>query len=110
MSSIERTKQTIIKASELHRATSDVLKRAVNHKEHIIVESDGYKLAVVLSYPEYEDLIRQRALDTHRDLVIALGQEADRQGLTEERLAAELEEDKRQVFQERYGRKPAAKR
>jgi hypothetical protein len=34
-------------------------------------------------------------------LVIALGQEADRQGLTEEQLAAELEEDKRQVCKER---------
>ena len=110
MSKVVRTKQAIIKASELHRATSDILKRAVNGKEHLVVESDGYKLAVVLSYPEYEDLIRQRALDAHRDLVIALGQEADRQGLTEEQLAAELEEDKRQVFGERYGQKPKSDR
>lgn len=45
----------------------------------------------------------RRALAIHRDLVITLGQEAERQGLTEEALMAELEEVKRQVYRETYG-------
>jgi prevent-host-death family protein len=65
MNMVERAKQRTIKATELHRATSDVLKRAANRHEHIVVESDGYKVAVVLPYPDYEELIRQQA---RRDL------------------------------------------
>jgi hypothetical protein len=38
-------------------------------------------------------------------MVVALGQEAERQGLTEEQLMAELEEVKRQLFEETYGRR-----
>jgi hypothetical protein len=45
----------------------------------------------------------QHALAVHRDLVILLGQEAERQGLTEEELMAELEEVKWQVYRETYG-------
>jgi hypothetical protein len=54
---------------------------------------------------EDEALIRERALTAHRELVIAMSQEAERQGLTEEQLLAELEEVKRQVFEETYGRR-----
>lgn len=61
MNQVEHAKQRTIKATELHRATSAVLKRAVNSHEHVVVESDGYKVAVVLPYPDYEELIRQRA-------------------------------------------------
>ena len=58
----------------------------------------------MMSYAEYEQLMRERALAWHRDLVRTLGREAERQGLTEEQLMQELEESKRRVHKERYGR------
>ncbi|MBP6016127.1 MAG: type II toxin-antitoxin system Phd/YefM family antitoxin [Candidatus Promineofilum sp.] len=98
--------QTIITASDLQRASGSVLKRVALGGEHLIIERAGYPVAVILSYPEYEALMRERALTGHRELVIAMSQEAERQGLTEEQLMAELKEVKRQVFEETYGRRP----
>ena len=97
-------KQAVITASELQRASGKVLKRVAVGKEHLVVERDGYPIAVMLAYPEYEQLMRDQAAAAHRELVIALGQEAERQGLTEEQLIRELEESKRKVHRERYGR------
>jgi ribosomal protein L29 len=48
---------------------------------------------------------RLAALD---DLTRNLGRQVEQRGLTEDELMAELEETKRQVFEERYGR-PAQK-
>lgn len=92
-----------VTASELQRASGKVLKRVAIGKEHLVVERDGYPVAVIIAFPEYEQMMRERALAAHRSLVIALGQEAERQGLTEEQLLAELEEDKEAVYQEMYG-------
>src|SRR3972149_1171789 len=92
------------KASELQRASGKVLRRVAVGKEHLVVERDGYPVAVMMSYAEYEQLMRERALALHRDLVRALGREAERQGLTEDQLIQELEESKRRVYKERYGR------
>jgi prevent-host-death family protein len=51
-------KQETIKASELQRSSGKVLKRVANNHEHLIVESGGYKVAVMIPYPDYELLIR----------------------------------------------------
>ena len=97
-------KTAIIKASELQRASGKILKRAALGKEHLVVERDGYPVAVMMSYQEYEQFMRERALEAHRQLVIAQGQETERQGLTEEQALAELETTKQEVFEEKYGR------
>lgn len=100
------THQATITASDLQRASGSVLKRVAVGGEHLVIERGGYPVAVLLSYQEYESLMRERALANHRELVIALSQEAERQGLTEEQLLAELEDVKRQIFEETYGRRP----
>lgn len=100
-------KQAVINASELHRAAGKVLKRVALQAEHLVVERDGYPVAVLLSYPEYEELMHLRALAMHKDLVRVLGQEAERRGLSEEQLSTELEEDKREVYNTTYGSSPA---
>ncbi len=100
------TRQATITASDLQRASGSVLKRVAVGGEHLVIERGGYPVAVLLSYQEYESLMRERALANHRELVIALSQEAERQGLTEEQLLAELEDVKRQIFEETYGRRP----
>ncbi len=97
------TKKVIIAASELHRAAGKALKRVALQDEHLVVERDGYPVAVLMSYREYEDLIRLRALTAHRELVRTLGQEAEKQGLSEEQLLAELEKDKQAVYKAAYG-------
>ena len=55
------SRQTTIKASELQRSSGQVLKRVANDREHLIVESDGYKVAVVVPYPDYQQLVREQA-------------------------------------------------
>lgn len=97
-------KQAVITLSELQRAIGKMLKRVTAGEEHLVVVRDGYPIAVMLAYPQYEQLMRERAAAAHRELVIALGQEAERQGLTEEQLIQELEESKRKVHRTRYGR------
>ena len=97
------TEKIVITASELHRAAGKVLKRVALQDEHLVIERDGYPVAVLLSFPEYEELMRLRALAAHRDLVRSFGQEAEKRGLTEEQLLVELEEDKSAVFKDAYG-------
>jgi len=101
------TKKSIINASELHRAAGKMLKRVALQDEHLVVERDGYPVAVLLSYPEYEELMHLRALEVHQELVRTLGQEAERQGLSEEQLMVELEKDKRASYKTAYGSHPA---
>lgn len=98
--------QATITASDLQRSSGSVLKRVALGGEHLVIERAGYPVAVLLSYAEYETLMREQRLTGHRELVIAMSQEAERHGLSEEQLTAELEEVKRQVFEETYGRRP----
>jgi hypothetical protein len=53
--------------------------------------------------PDYKQRIRQAKLARFERLSLAAGLEAERQGLTEEELEAELEEIKEQLYQETYG-------
>jgi prevent-host-death family protein len=54
-------RQVIIKASEGHRTFGQLLKRVYRSDEHLIVERDGYPVAVIMSYQEYEQLSREQA-------------------------------------------------
>ncbi|HMQ52084.1 MAG TPA: type II toxin-antitoxin system prevent-host-death family antitoxin [Anaerolineae bacterium] len=49
-------RQVIVKASEGHRSFGKLLKRVYNSNEHLVVERDGFPVAVILSYQEYEQL------------------------------------------------------
>jgi prevent-host-death family protein len=95
--------RSVIKASELQRSSGKVLKRAAIGNEHLIIERAGYPVAVMISFQEYETLMRDRALAVHNDLVTKLGQEAEQQNLDEAELMADLEAEKRQLFLENYG-------
>jgi len=100
-------KKAVIAASELHQAAGKALKRVALLNELLVVERDGYPIAVLMSFHEYEDLMRLRALAEHKELTRRLGQEAEKQGLTEEQLMAEIKEDKSAVYKDTYGAKPA---
>jgi PHD/YefM family antitoxin component YafN of YafNO toxin-antitoxin module len=49
-------RQVVIKASEGHRAFGKLLKRIYGSDEHLIIERDGFPVAVMMSYQEYEHL------------------------------------------------------
>jgi prevent-host-death family protein len=53
-------RQVTISASEGHRAFGKLLKRVYGSDEHLIVERDGFPVAVIMSYQEYEQLGRQQ--------------------------------------------------
>jgi len=54
---------------------------------------------------EYEQFLRYKRLAVFNDFTRRFGQEVEKQNLTEEELMAELEETKREVFEEQYGRR-----
>jgi hypothetical protein len=60
---------------------------------------------VLLTPEEYEQLLRYKRLAIFDEFTRELGQEIEKRGLTEEQLMAELEETKREVFEEQYGRR-----
>ena len=97
-------REAIIKASEGHRAFGKLLKRVFRSDEHLIVERDGYRVAVLLSYSEYERLRREQAISAFNSFSRAFGKELEERGITEDELQAELEDVKREVYNERYGR------
>jgi prevent-host-death family protein len=47
-------RQVVINASEGHRKFGQLLKRVYGSDEHLIVERDGFPVAVLMSYQEYE--------------------------------------------------------
>lgn len=97
-------REAIIKASEGHRAFGKLLKRVFRSDEHLIVERDGYPVAVLLSFQEYEKLKRDHAIATFDILSHSIGRDIEEQGITEEELSADVEAARHEVYSERYGK------
>ncbi len=100
------SRQVVIKASEGHRAFGQLLKRVYRSDEHLIVERDGFPVAVLMSYQEYENLSRQRASEAFDRLSGAVRREMERPGLTEEQVQDEITRARQEVYREQYGRQP----
>ncbi len=96
--------EVIIKASEGHRAFGKLLKRVFRSDEHLIVERDGYPVAVLLSFQEYTKLKGDRAIAAFDSLSRAIGRDIEEQGITEEELLADVEAARQEVYSERYGK------
>lgn len=102
-------RQVTINASQGHRAFGQLLKRIYGSDEHLIVERDGYPVAVIMSYQEYEHLSQTgtdmrleeslppvMSLDEAFGSVTPLNQPEDFEALRE----AALEEHARRVVEE----------
>jgi Antitoxin Phd_YefM, type II toxin-antitoxin system len=96
------SKPHIVTASELQRSSGKVLRRITQDNQHLIVERDGYRVAAMMPYPEYEALMRLVATVAHRQLVRALGARAEQHGMTETELSEDVDAAKRKVHAERY--------
>ncbi|MEZ4672592.1 MAG: type II toxin-antitoxin system prevent-host-death family antitoxin [Anaerolineae bacterium] len=97
-----------IPATTAQRQFGDLIRRTYSGKEHFIVEKDGLPVVVILSLAEYEQLMsehkeRRRRLNIFQSSARTIGEEVERQGLSEEEMEAELEESKRQVYEKHYG-------
>lgn len=88
----------VISATEAKNRFGEVIRRVYRDGETFIVERDG--LPVVMIVP-----VRERWADERYfvELSRRLGHAAQRQGLTEEQLLEELEEDRRALYRETYG-------
>jgi len=96
-------KTETIKASELQRSSGKLLKRVANDREHLIVESDGYKVAVVLPYLDYEQLIRLRAAQEMKAALAETGAGAEE--FTDEEVMADVLKAAEEVRQARRKKK-----
>lgn len=99
----EKTKRKIVQITELHRRLGRFIRKVALSDEHFVVEKGGLPVAVIVSMPEYKRLTREQGLKDFYRLARSLGREAEEQGLTEEQLMAELDEDKRAMYEETYG-------
>lgn len=50
----------MISATELNRRSGEVLRRVAVKGEHIMIERDGYPLAVIISIEEYKQYIAEQ--------------------------------------------------
>jgi len=91
-----------ISATEARIHFGEVIKRAYAG-EHVIVERDSIPVVVILSFPNYERLLQELKLARFERASFVAGKEAERQGLTEERLGEEMEAIKERVYRQTYG-------
>jgi prevent-host-death family protein len=98
------SRQVVVTASEGHRSFGKLLKRVYNSDEHLVVERDGFPVAVLMSYHEYEKLGRDEASAAFDRFSRGFGAELERRGVTEEEGLAELDEDKKALYREKYGK------
>ncbi len=97
--------QRIITATEVRRNFGAIVRRLDKHREHAIIQSSGTPVAVLLSMAEYERLVaHKRRRAAFHDFARNLGQEVEQRGISEEEFMSELEDTKRKVFAEQYGR------
>lgn len=92
-------------ATEARNKLGKLLNRVHRGQEHLVIEKLGIPVAAVINMNDYEHYRRLLAQEHLRELSRALGREAKKQGLTEEQLMAEMEEDRRVVYEELYGQR-----
>ena len=94
--------QATLQVSDTQRL-KELLERVHDSDEHLVIQREGAPVAVMMSYQEYEHYRRLAAAERHKERVRVFNIEAEKQGLTEEQLYAEIKEDRKELFAERYG-------
>lgn len=97
-------REVVIKASEGHRSFGKLLKRVYRSDERLIVERDGFPVAVLMSYQEYEKVGRQQAVAAFDRFSRRLGAELEKKAVSEDQALDELDQDKQALYEEMRGR------
>jgi prevent-host-death family protein len=105
---VEKPSRTTLRSTDVQRNFGDVIRRVFSGREHLIVERDGLPVVAIISAAEYETLMQERdrreaRLARFEAAARAIGEHAERQGMTEEEFLAALEQTQDNVFRERYG-------
>ncbi|MHC4260218.1 MAG: type II toxin-antitoxin system Phd/YefM family antitoxin [Planctomycetota bacterium] len=103
MKESDLTQQTTVTASEGHRGFGKLLKRVYGSDEHLIIERDGFPVAVMMSYQEYEKLEQLRSEAAFIRFSRGLGQDVGAEGLTEDELLAQVKDSRKAFYKETYG-------
>jgi len=93
------TMPATITATEAKNRFGEVIRRVYKDGETLIVERGGLPVMAIVPMQEYQMSREQYFVGLSRQL----GRVAERQGLTEDQLLQELEEDKQAVYRETYG-------
>lgn len=93
----------IIGATEARKNFSQLVNLVHRREEHLVVEKLGIPVVAIISMQDYEQYQRFIAQRMHKDLGRKMGAEAEKQGLTEEKLFEELDRTRQEIFEERYG-------
>ena len=97
--------QRVVTATEVRRNLSAILRRLSRRHERTIIKSSGTPEADLLPGPDYEQLLAQsRRQSAFHDLARHLGREVEQRGLSEDEFMNDLEQTKRHIFTEQYGR------
>ena len=92
-----------IGVTEVRNNLTTLISEVFDGREHLIIEDLGIPVAALIGMNEYQHYRRLVAQEQYRQLARELGREAQTQGLTEEQLNVELEEDRQAVYEELYG-------
>ena len=95
--------QSTISATQARVHFGEIIRRAYVNQEQVVVEKDGIPMVVILSFPYYEQLLREVKLARFERLSREAGLEAERAGLTEEQLEQEMEAIRERFHREARG-------
>lgn len=99
-----RTKEKrAITVSDMRRNMVAVLSRLKKRREHTLIKNNGDTVAVLLPLEEYERLMAYERLAAFDNFARQLGQDVEKQGLSEEQILADFKNTKRKVSEARYG-------
>lgn len=94
----------VIGATEVRNNFGALLNRVHRSREQLVVEKLGIPVAVIINMRDYEEYRRLLVQEYHRELGRQLGAAAKAQGITEEQLIADMEQDRQAIYDEMYSR------
>ena len=72
----EPIKQNVLHMTELHRQLGQVIRKVALSDEHFVVEKGGLPVAVMLSMPEYDRLLKEWKKNHFEQLTLPLDDES----------------------------------
>jgi prevent-host-death family protein len=69
-------KQNVLHMTELHRQLGQVIRKVALSDEHFVVEKGGLPVAVMLSKPEYDRLVKESKRNQVEQLSLPLEDES----------------------------------
>lgn len=91
-----------INATDARQFFGNVIKRAYTGGEHLVVEKNDLPVVVIVPIADYEEMRQALALQNLQELGRGVNSRARAKHLSPEDLEEQLEETKRQLYQQRY--------